>query len=141
MPRAGKTTLIVLAAVLAAALAASGCARLQKKFSTDDFDTRAGTLYRAIRWGEFEKAFALMAPEADRPDPSLLRQVKVTDYRPGPYEVSADATRITQPVTFRYYRSDTLVERTTQVETHWRYEPEAGQWFLESGFPTFSSPP
>ena len=80
-----------------------------------------------------------MAPGAEAPEPEALKGVKVSDGRLGPATLSEDGNRITCPATFRYYRTDTMVERTQTVVQVWRYDPEAGTWLMESGFPTFSS--
>ena len=92
---------------------------------------------RAIRWGDYDSAVACLAQGAKAPDPKIFEAVKVSDYDTGPLRMSADGMRITQPATFRYYRTDTYRERSTAVEMVWRYDPEAKNWFLESGFPAF----
>jgi hypothetical protein len=131
-----RTALGVLAAI---ALAISGCAGVQESVALEQFDYFVHGFVRAVRWGQFEKARAYMAPGADAPEPSALKGVKVSDASLGPAKLSEDGTRITCPVTFRYYRTDTMVERTQTVEQVWRYDAETRSWALESGFPTFSS--
>ena len=124
-------------ALLAASLAAASCAGMQKSYRSSQFETRSFDLVRAIRWGEYEMAVAFMAREAAAPDPEIFQAVKLSDYNTGAYQISDDAMRITQPVTFRYYRTDSYIERSTTMEMVWQYDTDRGDWFLRSGFPSF----
>jgi hypothetical protein len=91
-----------------------------------------------VRWGQFERAAAYLATDVPSPDPAALKGVKVSDINTGPATMSGDGMRITCPVTYRYYRTDALVEHSQTLEQVWRYDPKARTWFLESGFPVFS---
>jgi hypothetical protein len=128
-----KTVMVLLAAVLAAA----GCAGMKESYRSNQFETRSFELVRAIRWGEYEMAVAFLSRGTEAPDPDIFQKVKISDYKTGAYQVSADAMRITQPVTFRYYRTGIYIERSTTVEMVWQYQPEDNNWFLVSGFPSF----
>jgi hypothetical protein len=129
---------VAMGVFVAIVLSVSGCAGLRNSVEMEQFDRRCRGFVRAVRWGQFEEARAYMAPGADAPTPAALKGVKVSDSRLGPAVMSEDGLRITCPVTFRYYRTDTMVEHSQTVDQVWRYDPEARAWFLESGFPTFS---
>ena len=133
MPHLRKTAIVLLAAVLTAA----GCTAMKESYRSSQFETRSFDLVRAIRWGEYEMAVAFLAKEAEAPDPDIFQAVKISDYKTGAYQISEDAMRITQPVTFRYYRTDIYIERSTTVEMVWQYDADKGDWFLRSGFPSF----
>ena len=137
MPHLRKTAIVLLAGVLAAA----GCSGMKESYRSSQFETRSFELVRAIRWGEYEMAVAFLAKEAEAPDPDIFQAVKISDYKTGAYQISEDAMRITQPVTFRYYRTDIYIERSTTVEMVWQYDTDRGDWFLLNGFPSFSSSP
>ncbi|MCF8053219.1 MAG: hypothetical protein K9L59_18435 [Desulfobacterales bacterium] len=128
-----KTVIVLLTAVLAVA----GCAGMRESYRSSQFETRSFELVRAIRWGEYEMAVAFLDKEAEAPDPEIFQAVKISDYKTGAYQISEDAMRITQPVTFRYYRTDIYTERSTTVEMVWKYDTDRGDWFLLSGFPSF----
>lgn len=132
-----KTTVLTLA--LAAGFLAGGCASIQQTVSSEQFDLRSKYFVRAIRWGELDKLPSFFAPGSELPDFAPLEAVKVTDAKAGPWKVTTDGMHITQSLTFKYYRTDTLVERTQTVDQVWRYDPERHAWFLKSGFPSFSS--
>ena len=72
----------------------------------------------------------------EAPDPDIFERVKVTDYKMGARQLSEDALRATQPVTFRYYRAAVPVEQSKTVEMVWQYDTKEGDWFLVS-FPAF----
>ena len=137
MPHLRKILMVLLVATLAAA----GCAGTQSKIRSNQFESRSWDLLRAIRWGDYDRAVACIAQEAEPLDPALFEAVKVSDYKAGAWRISDDAMRMEQPVTFRYYRVDAPVERSTTVEMVWRYDPDERNWFLVSGFPAFSSFP
>jgi hypothetical protein len=130
-----RTPLGVFAAIF---LLISGCAGLQNSVGLEKFDYRVHGFVRAVRWGQFEEAKAYLSPGAEAPAPAVLKSVKVSDSSIGAAELSEDGNRITCPVTFRYYRTGTMVERTETLDQVWQYDPDAGTWFLERGFPAFS---
>jgi hypothetical protein len=131
-----KTTLLTLA--LAIGFLAGGCASIQQTLSSEQFDLRSKYFVRAIRWGEIDKLPAFFAPGAELPDFAPLEEIKVTDAEAGPWKVTTDGMHITQSLSLKYYRTDTLVERSLTSDQLWRYDPERHAWFLESGFPQFS---
>ena len=129
-----------IALALVAGLVLAGCASIQKTASSEQFDLRSWAFLRAIRWGDIEKLPVFFAPDVDFPQRAALEEVRVTDVDAGPWQVTSDAMHITQSVTFKYYRTDTLVEKSLTADQVWRYDPDAHNWFLESGFPAFSPP-
>jgi len=133
MPYLRRTTIVLLTALLAAA----GCTAMKESYRSSQFETRSFELVRAIRWGEYEMTVAFLSKETAAPDPDIFQAVKVSDYKTGAYQIFDDAMRITQPVTFRYYRTDIYIERSTTVEMVWQYDTDRGDWFLVSGLPSF----
>lgn len=132
-----KMAMVMMAAAMAAAMTAAGCTGMRESYRSSQFETRSFEFLRTVRWGYYERAVAYVAKEAAVPDPDIFQTAKVSDYKTGAYQISEDAMRITQPVTFHYYRTDNYTERSTTVEMVWRYDAEEGDWFLVSGFPTF----
>ncbi len=137
MLRLRKTAMVMTAAVMAAA----GCAGMQKSYRSSQFETRSFEFLRAVRWGYYERAVAYVAKEAETPAPDIFETLHFSNYKTGDWQISEDAMRVTQPVTFHYYRTDNYTERSTTVEMVWQYDADRGDWFLVSGFPAFSSSP
>ena len=122
--------------VLLASLVLTGCAssgRLSK------FDLTARAYERAVRWSDFQKAFALTAePDAAVPDFAALQQFQVTSYdivnaaRP-----NEDAMQVTQVVEISYVNRSRMAERRLVDRQLWVYSPSDDRWKLKSAFPVF----
>lgn len=95
----------------------------------------------AIRWSDFEGALALVDPgvRAARPVSALelerYRQVQVSQYR----ELSSRAgeTEAVRVVEIGVINRHTMAERTIRYTERWRYDAQAGRWWLISGLPDF----
>ncbi len=123
-------SLLFLAAIVA------GCAtsmRLEK------FDTTTRAYERALRWSDFQTAFAL-AGNADAPLPDFrrLQDVRVTSYDVvGAPQVNGDASQVVQMVEIRYANLGNMSERRLTDRQTWVYSPSDERWKLRSAFPAF----
>ncbi len=110
------------------------------------FETLERTLYDysgAIRWGQFEAAYAAIDPKRRETDPlsdfefERLKQIQVTRY-----EVVAQSTlpdgRVAREIEISVINRHTQAERVVRVRESWRYDEVSGQWWQTEGLPTFA---
>ncbi len=117
-----------------------GCASMETGEKLSQFDETSRAYLRAIRWGEFEAAFAfkkLTDREEVLPDFENYRNVKVTNYKVKQTIISEDKTKIIQLVDFQYYRMKDVTVKTLIDRQKWEYDTEQEKWFLQSDLPTF----
>ena len=117
-----------------------GCASMETGEKLSQFDETSRAYLRAIRWGEFEAAFAfkkLSDREEVLPDFADYRNVKVTNYRVKQTIISEDKTKIIQMVDFQYYRMKDVTVKTLVDRQKWEYDAEKEKWFLQSDLPAF----
>jgi len=129
--------LLLLATLLAALFSLAGCT------STPD---RADTLRQAqydwsaaIRWGDFEGAWTLVDPAYREAHPmtalefSRYEQVRISGYHESGAMVSGDTA--SRRVELGVVNRNTQVQRQVRYLEQWRYDPEAGRWWVSSGLP------
>ncbi|MDJ0987013.1 MAG: hypothetical protein QNJ26_15845 [Desulfobacterales bacterium] len=117
-----------------------GCASMETGEKLSQFDETSRAYLRAIRWGEFEAAFAfkkLTDREEVLPDFENYRNVKVTNYKVKQTIISEDKTKIIQLVDFQYYRMKDVTVKTLIDRQKWEYDTEQEKWFLQSDLPAF----
>jgi hypothetical protein len=117
-----------------------GCAGIQTGEKMSQFDETSRAYIRAIRWGEFEAAFAfkkLSAREETLPDFEDYRTVRVTNYKVKQTIISEDKSMIIQMVDFQYYRLSDVTVKTLIDRQKWEYDQEQGKWFLIGNLPDF----
>ncbi len=117
-----------------------GCASMETGEKLSQFDETSRAYLRAIRWGEFEAAFAfkkLTDREEVLPDFEDYRNVKVTNYKVKQTIISEDKTKIIQLVDFQYYRMKDVTVKTLIDRQKWEYDTEQEKWFLQSDLPAF----
>ncbi len=117
-----------------------GCASMETGEKLSQFDEISRAYLRAIRWGEFEAAFAfkkLTDREEVLPDFENYRNVKVTNYKVKQTIISEDKTKIIQLVDFQYYRMKDVTVKTLIDRQKWEYDTEQEKWFLQSDLPAF----
>ncbi len=117
----------------------AGCAGITGQARTQKFDDMLRLYERSMRWSEYEKAFALVAPaDAKMPDFEHLKGIKITTYDPlGAPQTSPDKMRVTQIVEIRYVYISRMVERRMVDRQVWEYAEKDGRWYLRSEFPKF----
>ncbi len=117
-----------------------GCASMETAEKMSQFDETSRAYLRAIRWGEFEAAYAFKKlTDRDNviPDFEDYRSVKVTNYKVKQTIISEDQSKIIQIVDFQYYRMSDVTVKTIIDRQKWEYDEEQGKWFLQSDLPAF----
>ena len=117
-----------------------GCASMETGEKMSHFDETSRAYLRAIRWGEYEAAFAfkkLAARDEELPDFENYRTVQVTNYKVKQTFISEDKSRIIQIVDFQYYRTNDVTVKNLLDRQKWEYDKEQEKWFLQSHLPKF----
>ena len=119
-----------------------GCAGLQPekdKMLLFDKTTRAYDL--AIRWAEYEDAFAFIKPSGQDdklPDYEDYRQVRVTAVKVKNTIIDKKSLSIAQRIVdIQYYRMSNVTVKNLQDQQIWEYNEEEKRWYLVSGLPVF----
>ena len=117
-----------------------GCAGIQTGKRMTLFDDTARAYLRAIRWGDYETAFAfrnLQSADTKLPDFKDLSQVRVTAYNVKQTILSEDQLKVLRIVDFQYYRISNVTVKNLIDRQTWEYDKEANRWYLTSDFPDF----
>ena len=117
-----------------------GCASMEVGERMSQFDETSRAYIRAIRWGEFEAAYAfkkLTDRDDVLPDFEDYRTVRVTNYKIKQTIISEDQLKIIQIVDFQYYRMRDVTVKTIIDRQRWEYDQEQEKWFLQSNLPSF----
>jgi hypothetical protein len=133
----GKLRCIVLVLVLLIA----GCAKIEVQKQMSLFDETIRAYDRAIRWGEYEEAFAykkLSDQDNKLPDFSEYRQIKVTAYKVKKTILDEESfSKVMRFVDIQYYRMSNVTVKTLIDRQKWEYNEEVDRWYLMSDLPTF----
>ena len=117
-----------------------GCAGIQTGKRMTLFDDTARAYLRAIRWGDYEAAFAfrnLQSADTKMPDFEDLRQIRVTAYNVKQTILSEDQLKVMRIVDFQYYRISNVTVKNLIDRQTWEYDKEANRWYLTSDLPDF----
>jgi hypothetical protein len=117
-----------------------GCAGIQAGKKVTLFDDTARAYLRAIRWGDYEIAYAFKNPQNidnKPPDFEDLHQIRVTAYNVKQTILSEDKSTILRVVDFQYYRISNVTVKNLVDLQKWEYNEEANRWYLTSEFPNF----
>jgi hypothetical protein len=117
-----------------------GCAGIQTGKKVTLFDDTARAYLRAIRWGDYEIAYAFKNPQNidnKPPDFEDLHQIRVTAYNVKQTILSEDKSTILRVVDFQYYRISNVTVKNLVDLQKWEYNEEANRWYLTSEFPNF----
>lgn len=104
------------------------------------FDETSRAYLIAIRWGEYEAAYAfkkLSDVNAKVPDFEDMRDIKVTSYRVKQTIISENEMLVMQVVDIQYYRMRDVTVRTITDRQKWQYDKEKERWYLLSDLPHF----
>ena len=122
--------------LLAAALLLAGCATQGRDRALHQAQYAWSA---AIRWGDFEGAWNLVDPEYRAAHPmtelefSRYEQVRISGYHESGAQVSGDTA--SRQVELGVVNRNTQVQRHVRYLEQWRYDPEAGRWWVSSGLP------
>ncbi|MCD9032475.1 hypothetical protein LDO32_12135 [Luteimonas sp. Y-2-2-4F] len=128
-----------VAALALAALLLAGCATGGKR--TEALERQQYAYSAAIRWGDFEGAWNLVDPQVREARPmsdlefQRYGQIRVSGYRE--LAAQADADTAVREIQIGVINQHTMAERTVRYTEAWRYDAEAGRWWLSSGLPDF----
>ena len=119
-----------------------GCATSLEKEKENwmKFDETSRAYLIAIRWGEYEAAYAFKRlPDINTqvPDFEDMRDIKVTSYRVKQTIISKDEMKVMQIVDFQYYRMRDVTVRIITDRQIWEYDKEKERWYLLSDLPPF----
>lgn len=131
-----KLTRPLLASLMAVLLLA-GCAGGKKMSELE----RMQYMYSAaVRWGDFEGAWNLVDPEYREQNPmsdlefKRFEQIRISGYRELAAQGLADDTAVRE-IEIGVINRHNMAERTMRYTEQWRYDPEAGQWWISGGLP------
>ena len=118
-----------------------GCAGLQtEKGKMALFDSTARAYGRAIRWGQFEEAFAhkkLSDQNNKLPDFEDYRQIRVTASKVKKTIVDESYSKVLRIVDIQYYRMSNVIVKNLTNRQKWEYNEEENRWYLISELPDF----
>ena len=105
------------------------------------FDDTSRSYDLAIRWGEFEEAFAFkkLSDKDDKlPDFAEYRQVRVTSYKVKKTIVDEKSfSKVLRFVDIQYYRMSNVTVKNLIDQQKWEYDEELDRWYLMSDLPVF----
>ncbi len=129
---------LVCAILIALAVASSGCTSVKEDAKRIALEHTLQSYRQAIRWGYFPAAAGFLSPEQRTDlDSERLDNLRVTGYevvQPG--LIGPDDTAV-QLVQIEYVIEDRQRLERLSDRQRWRYDPETGAWWLESGLPAF----
>jgi hypothetical protein len=132
-----RTPLRVLAVALVLLLGLAACAGAG---SRNPRDQMLYSYVSAIRWSEFDRAVAFIDPlvlAEDPVEPLELERLKL--YQVSGYDVRTSSEpeegKYLQVVEIRMVHRHTQEERVIIDNQEWRWDEEAGRWWLMSGLP------
>jgi hypothetical protein len=118
-----------------------GCSGIQTRQQMSLFDKTSRAYDRAIRWGEYEEAFAFKKwsdKENRLPDFAEYRQIRVTSYKVKKTIVDEKGfSKVLRIVDIQYYRMSNVTVKTFVDRQKWEYNEEQDRWYLTSELPVF----
>jgi len=115
----------------------AACGTLQRDKQEATLEAALDAYGKALRWGYYENANALVHPAERRQVPEYLEKVRVTRYEVLLPPSRSGAGAATQRVRIEYVHDDVQqVRKLTDLQT-WRYDPATKTWWLHSGMPAF----
>ena len=121
-------------------LLVSGCGNLAQYHKMEQLSERTRDYEQAIRWSEFDYAMIFLEPaerEANPPDESFYKRIKVTDYKIKKTAFSDDETQAIQIVEISYYKIDNMIVKSFSDHQLWEWDTKDKRWYLKSGLPDF----
>jgi hypothetical protein len=105
------------------------------------FDDTSKSYDLAIRWGEYEEAFAFkkLSDKDDKlPDFAEYRQIRVTSYKVKKTIVDEESfSKIFRIVDIQYYRMSNVTVKNLIDQQKWEYNEKLDRWYLMSDLPVF----
>ena len=124
--------------MLLAGLLLGGCATLNEQKKAKTFDETMFIYEKAVRWSDFYAARQFQRLPIGTANPQIdPAQLKVTAYRQVNARRLAGDEEVAITVQIDYYRNDTMRVHTLTDEQVWRYDDEAGAWYITTPLPAF----
>jgi len=118
-----------------------GCAGIKTGQQMALFDETSRAYDRAIRWGDYEEAYAfinLSDQDENLPDFAEYRQIRVTSYKVKKTIVDEEGfSKVMRIVDIQYYRMNNVTVKTFIDRQRWEYNQEKDRWYLMSELPAF----
>ena len=121
-----------------------GCGGLQLQTERQKmalFDKTSKAYDLAIRWGQYEDAFAFKkSPGQDDvlPDFEDYRQVRVTALKVKQTIIDKESlAKVLRIVDIQYYRMSNVSVKNLQNQQKWEYNEDDNRWYLISELPDF----
>ena len=127
-------------AVIIPVLLISGCGTLAQQRKMEQLNQTTRAYEQAIRWSEFDYAMIFLQPserEANPPDESFYKRIKVTDYKIKKTAFTDDETQAIQIVEISYYKTDNMIVKSFSDHQLWQWDTTDKRWYLKSGLPDF----
>jgi PBP1b-binding outer membrane lipoprotein LpoB len=127
-------TLLLLATFI------SGCVSIDERKKTVMLNTATRHYESAIRWGDYATANTYrLQDSADAPATKVenLKHYRVTSYETLNTVLNADDTEAQVVVRIKYYDEERMREVTLTDHQIWKFDTEAGLWYLDSPLPAF----
>lgn len=124
--------------VIAIAALMVGCAAHHR---SDSLTTTLNAYAAALRWGDFARALDFVDPVYRKAHPltplqlARYKQVRVAGYDEGDGPVPVSETEVRQTVKIGLINRHTQRERFVVDHQVWKWNAEAGHWWLETGLP------
>lgn len=130
---------LILISVLAAAVAATGCASVERDKKKIALQAATNGYQSAIRWGYYETAFGYLHPDLrkGKPLPDGLKDLRLTGYDVVQPPTMQDPDTATQVVNIEYIYEDRQVVKRTSDRQVWEWDEALESWWLKSGLPNF----
>lgn len=127
-------------AIIIPVLLVSGCMSLPLFRKMEQLSETTQAYEQAIRWSEFDYAMVFLEPserEANPPDESFYKRIKVTAYKVKKTAFSDDETQAIQIVEISYYKIDNMIVKSFSDHQLWEWDTKDRRWYLKSGLPEF----
>lgn len=131
-------------ATLALCLLLASCASVQRANKNESLRKLQYDYSAAIRWGDFENAWNAVDPDYRKSNPlseaefSRYAQMQVTAYREQD-TITAEDGVVLRNVQIDVVNRNTLSQRSVRYIEKWRWDEDAGRWWIVGGLPDFWS--
>ncbi|MGH8032738.1 MAG: hypothetical protein ACREO8_10330 [Luteimonas sp.] len=130
----------LLRALLAAVMVAAGLCGCASAGKGDKLHEAQYAYSAAIRWGDFEGAWNLVDPKYREAHPltemqfERYKQIQISKYNDIGSQTLADGIVVRQ-IQIGVVNRNNMTERGTRYLERWRFDAEAGAWWLDGPLP------
>jgi hypothetical protein len=127
-------------AIIIFMLLISGCGSITGYRKMEQLNETMQAYEQVIRWSEFDYAMIFLEPserEANPPDESLYKRIRVTAYKIKKTALSDDEMQAVQVAEISYYKIDNVTLKSFSDHQLWEWDTKDKRWYLKSGLPDF----